>query len=227
MYASAKLQKHLESNEVYHIALKGINTKLRYPDSVYRSMGDLDFLYRPEQSPQLARAMQELGYGGFSEGRVHDHYYLQYISVEMHRELVAEGSKFSSYYIDIWERCKPKGGFEYVYEMSLEDECIYNILHLIEHFKNGGIGIRFMMDIYVYEHLPEIGLCYVRTELDKLGVLSFYENIRLHSEWWFGTAPQIDNDKGRLLEKLGDYVIQNGVYGNAENAAALTVVQKS
>lgn len=104
--------------------------------------------------------MRTLGYENHVEGRKHDHYSMPpYVSLEVYRDLVDGDNEFYNYYRNIWIRCKPKSGFQYVYEMSLEDEYIFNFVHLVEHFKNGGIGLRFLVDVYVYECLDIDRLC--------------------------------------------------------------------
>ena len=58
--------------------------------------------------------------------------------------------------------------------MSLEDEYIYNLIHLVEHFQNGGVGIRFVMDVYIYNRIETIDWEYIEAELAKLGLWEFF-----------------------------------------------------
>jgi hypothetical protein len=221
LHAVEEMQEHFEECGIYNIALKGVNTKRRYPEDCMRTMGDLDILCKSSQQSKVKKAMLELGYNDYQEGRKHDHYSrLPFVSVEMHRDLVATDSDYSKYYKDIWNRCNPKDGCVYTFEMSLVDEFVYNIIHMTEHFKEGGIGIRFIMDIYVYNHLKDLNFEYLRCELDKLGLINFYDRISLLAEKWFGKNDVLVDE---ITLKLEDFILKCGVYGSQKNADALAV----
>ena len=221
LYEIERLQSAFETSGIYSIALKGCNTKLRYPEETLRSMGDLDLLIKPSQNKRVFEVMQKLGYTDFEEGRKHDHYHgASKVGIEMHRDLVPAESEFFEYYNDIWVKCKPKTGKKYTYEMSVEDEYIFNIIHLIQHFKLGGIGIRFIMDVYVYNNLCTLDSEYVTNEFRKLGIDAFVDNLVKLSNYWFGGKRYSDNEM-TILKKLGSYIFNCGVFGTRENASAL------
>lgn len=219
LYGAQQLQKAFESKGLYNMTLKGIHTKLRYPQDHMRSMGDLDVLCKPEQNAAVKAAMEALGYGGFQPGRKHDHYRCEpYLLVEMHRELVPASSSFSGYYGDIWERSQPLPGCSFSYQMSTEDEYIYNLIHMVQHFQGGGVGLRFIMDVYVYETFVAMDRDYLQGQLDKLKLTAFYQNVvRLAMHWFRG-------DEGdALTEQMAQYVLSGGVYGSRKHAQANAV----
>lgn len=111
----------------------------------------------------------------------------------------------------------------YIGRMTLEDEYIYTLIHLVEHFKRGGVGIRFLMDIYVYRHLKGINMDSIRQELVKLDLWEFYQNILYLAERWFGNDEQKTEVNAYVIDALEEYIIQNGTFGSKENAAALSV----
>lgn len=219
LHAVAEMQKALEAEGIYSVKLKGSCTKLRYENDVLRSMGDIDILYKPEQHAAFRSILEEkLHYGNFKEGRKNDTYdKAPNLHIEAHRELVAADSFFAEYYSHVWERCHPVKGCTYTYEMSLEDEFIFNFIHLTEHFKNGGIGIRFIMDIFVYEQL-QMDFSYVEKVLDEFGLLEFYKNISKLSKVWFSIE-----EADALTNRLASYIFSGGTFGNTENANALAV----
>ena len=104
--------------------------------------------------------------------------------------------------------------------MTIEDEYIYNIAHLIQHFKLGGIGIRFIMDVYVYNRLCEIDHQYIDRELEKLGIKAFVDNLVLLADGWFG-GKHFPEEKKSTLNRLSKYIINGGTFGSNENASAL------
>lgn len=217
-YAVSEMQQAFESNNIYNMALKGAVTKERYSDSFFRSMGDIDILYKAEQSNELKKTMQSLKYSDFREGRKNDTYFRKpCISVEMHREMVSAKSDYYQYYKNIWNKATVKDKCLYTYELSIEDELIFNIVHLAEHFKEGGAGIRFVVDVFVYGSF-EMNCQYLESELSKLNLLNFYHNIRALAEFWFGNGKSSE-----LTDKLADYILSGGVFGTEENAAALSV----
>lgn len=220
-----ELMRAFESEGVYSLVVKGICTKHHYPQTELRTMGDIDILYRPEQDVKVKKVMKQLGYEQSIEGRKHDCYIkLPYLAVEMHRDLVETDSDYSSYYEQIWERVKPKENCKYVYNMKLEDEFVYTIVHLARHFQEGGVGIRFITDVYVYNCMENMDWIYIEAELQKLGLLLFYKNISMLAENWFGEQ-NVPEDSEEILAKLSDYIISNGTFGTRENAAAVSVAK--
>lgn len=216
--AVTEMREAMEQNGVYNLAVKGSVTKLRYENDILRTMGDIDLLYKPEQHHVFKTLMQSLGYGDYQEGRKNDTYSRRpFITVEAHRELVESGSDYAGYYCDIWQTAKPMNGMRYTFEMRAEDELVFNIVHLAEHFKEGGAGIRFIIDVYVYSRIG-MDNDYVEQELKKLGLCEFYHNILDLANYWFAGGESSD-----LTEKLSGFIMDGGVFGDKENAAALAV----
>lgn len=214
-----EMQQIFEKNKIYNLVVKGAKTKTRYPDEVLRSMGDIDILYKPEQHKEFYNLMMNsLGYEDFQEGRKNDTYTKnKIIVVEAHRQLVSTESEYIDYLNTVWERAIPCQNCEYTYEMTIEDEFIYNIIHLVEHFKQGGVGIRFIMDIWVYNNL-DMNREYLKQELENLGLFDFYVTMSKLADYWFGNGESTE-----LLEKLGEFICSSGIFGNRENVSAMAI----
>lgn len=102
-----------------------------------------------------------------------------------------------------------------------EDEYIFNFIHLVEHFKGGGIGLRFLVDVYVYEHLG-IDRDYIAAELEKLDLTQFFHNILSLALHWFGTDEEQNGiEFTPVLRKLGDSILSGGIFGSRQNLADL------
>lgn len=221
-----ELFEAFEEEGIYALAVKGICTKQHYPQTDMRTMGDIDILYQPLQDAKVKKVMKQLGYDEHVEGRQHDCYSRKpYLAVEMHRDLVEADSVYTPYYETIWERVKPKENFQYVHEMTLEDEFIYTFVHLTRHFQNGGIGIRFVIDVYVYNHLNGMDWKYIEEELQKLSLWEFYNNMSTLAEMWFGTEEVCMGENVSVLNKLATYIVSNGTFGTQKNAAAVSVAK--
>lgn len=208
----------LEIKGCYHLFMKGSVTKNRYAYPYWRTMGDIDFLYREEQHRIVKSSLLESGFSGYREGRKNDTYYQKpYVCVEAHRQLVPSDSCYYPYCSKVWERAQVSRESNYLFEMSIEDELVFNIIHLAIHFLEGGAGIRFILDVYVYNHL-NIERKYVEQELLKVDLVDFYRNISNLSEYWFG-----DGEKTEIVDKLATFILNNSTFGNRESSSALAV----
>lgn len=218
LYVAKQLQEMMEQNGVDTLILKGVCTKRRYESDILRSMSDIDILYKPGQHSLFKKTMESLKFDDYKEGRKNDFYTLSpFVLVEAHRQLVESGSAYLEYYSDIWEKAELVPECRYTYELSIEDEFVFNIVHLAEHFREGGAGIRFIMDVYVYSQL-DMDTDYVKTELEKLSLYEFYLNIKSLCDYWFS-----DKDSTLLVLKLEEFILKSGVFGDRENTAALSV----
>lgn len=216
MYAVRELQATLEKAGVDNLAFKGAATKFRYPDPLLRPMDDIDFLYKPEQDKQLKAVMKALSYSEPSEGRKNDKYERKpFVCIEAHRQMVSGDSPYASYCAGAWVRARRKAGCAHIYEMTIEDELIFNLIHLAGHLIQGGAGVRFIADVYVYDHI-QLNRKYLHDELGKIGLLQLYENVTALANCWFG-----DGITTETSEKLGAFVLAGGTFGTAERAAAL------
>lgn len=225
--AKEELLSEFEKKKIYCMPVKGANTKEYYPKSELRTMGDLDILYKAGQHKEVKALLQEMGYADFRSGLKHDHYSKKpFITLEMHRGLVAANTVAESYYSDVWEKAKPKEGCNYVFQMSLEEQYIYTMVHLLEHFQNGGIGIRFIMDIFVFSKQEKLDRQYVKSKFEKLGILKFASCMENLAGKWFGNQEVIGNvDDEEFLNELGTFIIENGVYGQTTHAQD-TVIER-
>ena len=216
-----QLMEAFEENGIYCIPLKGIRTKKLYPESELRTMGDLDILYKKEQTDELRRVMKEQGYSWSGEASKHDHYEKGGRIVEMHKELLSSESRAYDYFLKIWDRAQPEEGKRYCWQMSMEDHYLFTLYHLIEHFIRGGIGIRMVLDIYILSGLPELDRDKTAEELKKLKIDRFEKNILDIAGKWFDPSRGLQGT-GALsgLEEMEEYIVNGGIFGNTVNEQA-------
>lgn len=219
-FEAERLMQYFEAQELSILPIKGVCTRQRYENGALRSMGDIDFLYRPEQTKAVRSAMEALGYTDYREGRKHDSWRLApYILAEMHREMVAAESVHSDYYRGVWSRAQRMADREFCRQMTPEDEYIFNLVHFAEHLLEGGAGIRFVMDVFVYEHTA-MDRAYLTAELTRIGLLTFYENVRAIAAVWFGDP---EGELTPVQQQLAAFLLDSGVFGKRDHAAALAV----
>ena len=151
--------------------------KQRYPKHEFRPMADADILIREEQYEQIRPLMRQLG---FYEGVESNHEYIWdsvSLHVELHKRLVPSYNKdYYAYFGDGWRLATGHKGTRFF--MTPEDEFIYLFVHLAKHYRDGGVGCRQMVDLWVQRRsFPGLDEDYLRRELRKLHLLEFYDNV--------------------------------------------------
>ncbi len=216
--ALADIRAALETAGVDFLLFKGAVTRRRYPSEDLRTMSDIDLLYKPEAHEAFCRAMRAAGFPDREAGRKNDTYRRRpFVCVEAHREMVPASSPYAAYCAGVWERARPAEGTNHTYEMTAEDEFIFCLIHLAQHFQKGGAGLRFIADVYVYDGAVR-DRAYLAGELEKLGLSEFYQNISALAAHWFGDGPA-----DPLTERIGRFVLSGGLFGTKGRSSDLAV----
>lgn len=222
MRAAEGIFRAFEARNIAYLPLKGCCMKKLYPQPEMRVMGDADILIRPEQYKEIAAVMEALGFAFRREdNHVYD-WYSDALHVELHKSLVPprDGDYFS-YFADGWQRAARQQGSRYGY--SAEDAFIFLFSHFARHYRGSGIGCRHVVDLYVYlQANPELNEAYLASELSKLHLLRFYENVRrLLAVWFCGeTADEI-------TDLITAFVFSGGNWGTMEAGMYANEVQRA
>lgn len=200
-----------DRNGIDYMPLKGCNMKQRYPAPELRMMGDADILIRMDQYDAIRPLMTELG---FRETKTTDHELIwqsKALFLELHKRVIPSYNlDMKDYFGDGWELAKLCRGSRW--DMTPEDEWIYLFTHFAKHYRDGGIGCRHVVDLWVYlkttEHMDE---SYVEGELEKLQLLTFYRNIRRLIQVWFDGTPEDE-----MSEYLTEFIFSSGSWGQME-----------
>ena len=93
--------------------------------------------------------------------------------------------------------------------MSDEDTFIYIFTHYAKHYRDGGIGIRHITDLYIYlSAKPDLNKEYIEAELKKLNLLDFYNNTLHTINVWLN---------GERSDEMSDFItkkiFESGSYG--------------
>lgn len=214
--------KAFEEDGIDYLPLKGCRMKQLYPAPELRAMSDADILIRKEQYSRIQPLMQELGY---QPGVESDHEFVwkhPQLYLELHKCLIPSYNQdFYSYFGDGWHLAEQEEGFRY--GMKLEDQFLYELTHFAKHFRDGGIGIRHVTDLWVYRlRYPELEGDALRRELSKLKLDVFYGRIRHLIEVWFGDEPEDE-----LSEFLTSYIFASGNYGQEEERFLSDMLQRA
>lgn len=189
MYELSILFNEFEKQGVYFIPLKGYVLKSDYPQSEFRIMTDVDILFKENQIDKVKEIYNSLGYKfEFFDNDNQYHFKKEpFIFIEMHTSLVNSRDEKYNYFLNIWEKSHKKEGYNYYYEMSKEDYYIFLIEHASNHFKIGGIGLRHLIDIYLFvkKYEKEFDYSYLKSEFDKIELTVFEEKIKNIAIKWF------------------------------------------
>lgn len=200
-----------EEAGIDYMPVKGCNMKKRYPKPELRAMGDADILIRMEQYDRIRPIVASLG---FEEHMESDHELIwrsNILELELHKRLIPSYNKdYFHYFGDGWRLAKVKNGCRW--SMTPEDEYIYLFTHFAKHYRDGGIGLRHVLDLWVYERsVPAMDEKYLRKELDKLQLWQFRQNVCQLIRAWFC---------GEVLDEvtafLSDFVFDSGSWGKSE-----------
>ena len=158
---------------VDHLPLKGLASRELYQSIDMRSLSDLDILIRREQLEKACETMTSLGYRAGKVSKYEHVFENGGAAVELHTALLSpENRDFYPYFGDGWGRAKQRDG--HLWRYSREDELVYSFVHFTKHYRNGGAGIKFVVDIEEYvRRVPGLDMEYVRGELESLGLVSF------------------------------------------------------
>jgi len=206
--------KAFDKNRIDYLPLKGTLLKNMYPKTEMRVMSDADILIRTEQYDRIWPIMVELGYNLKVES---DHEFVwkkQNIVIELHKRLIPSYNKdYYAYYGDGWRLGNASSDDTTRYTMSAEDEMIYLFTHFAKHYRDAGVGIKHIVDLWVYKtNTKALDNDYIIKELKKLQLDVFYKNVMDTLEVWFNNGSATEETK--LITQI---IFNSGVYGTHKN----------
>ena len=213
-----KIFEQLENNKIWFMPLKGCIIQDYYPGPGQRQMGDIDVLISKEKADLVNEIMTSCGYSCEEFGLTHHDEYVKppFYTFEMHRYLFRDkNEKWDVYYKNIKEKLVLKPGKKYEYEFTKEDFYIYFFMHGYNHFIKTGIGIRQLVDTYLYLSKNNLDFSYIEKELEKLGTSEGEKIFRNLAYKIF--SDDIDLNDYKLDETEDEYlsvILHSGVYGS-------------
>lgn len=168
-------------------------------------MGDADITIRKETCPQIAEVMEQLGFTKCLDTENEFSWKHDELYVEFHEHMRSFYNE--TYYDDVWDRVYKQEGNRY--EFSVEDGFIHVFNYFARHYRGGGIGLRQVIDLYVYRNVfPEMDEIYIVQEMTKLRLQHFYKNVLRLLEVWFD---EVSNDE--ITECLTQTIFNSGNWG--------------
>lgn len=236
------IQDFFEKNNIWYMLLKGMVIRKYYPAPELREMADNDILFDNKYSKEVYEFMTARGYKSDDYNKGYHDEYLKppAYNFEMHRQLVSskERPKWYEYYKDVKsilikdtnENRETAANSESnntsnQFYFSDNDFYVYFIVHTYKHFLNSGMGLRTVLDVYLYvSNLQEkLDFDYIEEQLKKLDAYDFEQTFRSIAfkmfdenledrKWW----DLFDVKEQEMLS----YILDAGTYGNLENSVA-------
>ena len=201
-----------DANAIDYMVVKGPNLKAIYPKPEMRPMSDIDILIRTEQYETIKPVMTDLGFWEKLESNHEFVWQNAKCHIELHKFLIPSyNPDYFSYYGNGWRLAKKTEGTRHV--LSDEDAFIYLFTHFAKHYRDSGIGLRHAVDLWVCRcHNPKLNESYIRDELKKLQLDTFYVNIMDMLKAWFDDAPAT-----LVTEFITEFIFSNGLYGTRQS----------
>ena len=207
-----RLQEKLEEEKIYYFIFKGFTLKNLYKKTYFREMSDLDILVSQDKLNCVEDILITMGYE--LPGKIGNINFNANIGKLLHIDVQSE--LFTSYYYpEIYQYFKSNGPRiknGYLLEWDTTNEYIYLFIHLYKHFHYGGIGIRFILDLWLFnkKYHEEIDWEKVNQTFTNLNLIDDYKKIINLSVDWFE-----ENVYGRD-ELLEEYILSNGLFGSLD-----------
>ena len=221
-----RILKAFDENGIDYLPLKGIHMKQLYPKPELRQMGDADILIREEQYSKIQELLPTLGFNFKSESDHELIWTTENLFLELHKHLIPSYNKdYYEYYAKGWQLASaadsgssPRHTFK-----THEDEFIFIFTHFAKHYRDGGIGLRHITDLWVYRNAyPKMNETYITEALNKLQLLAFYKNIsRLISMWFTNETPN------EITAFITEYIFSSGNWGDLSMHALSSAVKEA
>jgi hypothetical protein len=205
---SEKIIEGFEKRKIRNVPLKGYFMKRLYPQSDFRTMTDIDILVDKKNFSEVEKVFADNGIPTRHLTKSSEiHFTKDLMYFEIHSDL---NELDDSVYDDIWDKVTLREGYSYSYEMSREDFYVYLLYHAAKHMFYAGIGIRMVMDIYVYlTAYPDLDFEYIESQLRERRIDVFEKRLRKLAFNWF-------SDDEIEIDDLGEFILSSGTFGNRD-----------
>lgn len=236
------LYKKLQQEGLAPIVMKGLICRGLYGDYCnHRPSGDEDILIRKEEFELIKKIFVENDYipeEKFAQITTEQMETVQEITfrnkqarmvIEVHINPTGYENdirtKMNDYFVDVFERSKTVyiDGVP-VETMNDTDHYLFLVFHAFRHFTVGGLGIRQVLDILLYEqeYASKIDWKYIKESLVKIGADGFFSDLHAIGNSYLGfDLPVIG--KTRCPEALLEDLLCNGTFGNGTQAQRVVV----
>lgn len=214
-----------QKNNIRCAVLKGASSAVNYPNPSLRISGDIDLLVDPENQNKAMELLQNHGYGKVFDKDHHCHLTVanDRTIVEIHKEpnglFLNKNPVITQAFRDLFKNALDKiqivNGIPMLSDIH---QAVVLILHNLEHFLRGALGLRQLCDWAVFAHkklTPEL-FSELKPILSNLGLLYFTEIMTKTCVNFLNLPPLeiFDNNiSSNLTEEIMDYIFACGNMG--------------
>ena len=221
----AAILARFEEAGIWYMPLKGALLKELYPKYGMRQMSDNDILVDPDRAGDIRAIMEDRGFSVEDFGRNnHDIYRKAPIyNYEMHTELFdrRHTPELYAYYHDVKKRLVKDADNGFGYHFTDEDFYLYMIAHDYKHYSHAGLGLRSLLDTYVYLRAkPELDLGHIAAEAEAFGA-GTYERLQREAALALFSGGELSPEAAEVVA----YMTDSGVYGTPEQLHRSSVVR--
>lgn len=231
MKAMTRLIEVLTASEIPHLLVKGAVLRFLYPAPELRTSGDTDVVLHPADYEKTIKILEN---NGFKTDFVRQSFaQVQYGGelFDLHTELESINVQSKIYYSTPFDDISENTG--YTYKLKPIYHLLYIITHIAYHLKNGGAGIRMIMDIdAVLRYYPDMDMEKFMSLCDNIKIKRTAEALIALSKKWFKTPVAIDytfedGDETSFYKNLSDIIINGGVFGYKNGGVGMVNLQRS
>ena len=218
-YEQDRVTQLLESEKLRFIPLKGAIVRNYYPKPWMRTSCDIDILLDKENIDAARDALiEKLGYKSDGAHTNHDIslYSPSGVHLELHYDLLDDDRRGEQFVYDIWNYTYREENRNFHLLLTDEAFYFYHVLHMVKHFKDGGCGVRPLLDLWILNHM----ISYDKAKRDemfaKFGFAEFALAAERLCDVWFSGA-----EYDELMDNMEQFILTGGVYGSSNNRIAL------
>ena len=223
----------LEENGIWYMPLKGAIIKDFYPAPDVREMNDVDILIDHTKRDEIKQFMDSHGYEKWvhkktleddpeqAKGDNSDDYVKDpFLYFEFHKFLIEDSynPELAKYYENPLDMLIKDENNNYGYHFKDEDFYIYLFVHAHKHFTRNGIGVRFLMDVYVYLNShKDLDFKYIEEICEKYGLKNFENDVRVVALKMFDLEiEEPEKSLTKAKKMIFDSIVGANVFGNIE-----------
>ncbi len=211
--AEERAEALFEEKRLPYMPLKGAVLRPLYVKPYLRTSCDTDYLLSSADCATAAEGLQVGGYLLLSKTKHDIGVGIRgQVTIELHGSLFEEGDYGFGAPSPFGDAEKEEGSCRL--SMSSDYLLFYHIAHMAKHFRDGGCGLRPLLDLYLLEKHSPITEGSERL-LREAGLFRFYAEMHALSLSYFEQAPLTER-----LSAVHEYLLTGGMYGERERRLA-------
>ena len=237
MQAQQNLYALLQKENIPFVILKGAAVDIYYPEPIYRCMGDIDFIVKPEDFDRTAKCLEENGYELIDANHArHYEYKKDNILLEMHHHFSVLNDTDS----EIWQdnlimnaidhaSCETIYDFTFPMLPPLENGLVL-LTHINQHMENG-LGLRQIIDWMLYVD-REVTDDFWNTSLgpatERIGLKTLAITVTKMCQIYLGLTKELEFMQEAdvvLCNELMEYIMEQGNFGRKRGNQGNTAIQ--